>query len=127
MRRLFPKLNNLLRSNHADLELDREASAHLTLPENEFQRRGMSSEDARIEARRSYGSIEQAKQLLARSAPSFGCPIQEYPAAGVAQALSPANSPIHRGTSTNRSIEIRALRSILTRSRWYTTSNSLNS
>jgi predicted permease len=63
MRRLFAKLKNLFRSNHADRDLDREVSAHLALLEDEFQRRGMSMEDARFEARRSYGSVEQAKQL----------------------------------------------------------------
>jgi hypothetical protein len=96
MRRLLAKLNNLFRSNHADLELDREVSAHLTL---------------------AMAASSRPSSSIARSAPSFGCPIQEYPAAGVAQALSPANSPIHRGASTNRSIAIRALRSTLTRSR----------
>jgi predicted permease len=62
-RRLFAKLKNLFRLNHADRELDREVSAHLALLEDEFQRRGMSMEDARLEARRAYGSVAQAKQL----------------------------------------------------------------
>jgi predicted permease len=62
-RRLFAKLKNLFRPSHADRELDREVSAHLALLEDEFRRRGMSTEDARFEARRSYGGVEQAKQL----------------------------------------------------------------
>ena len=62
-RRLFAKLKNLIRHGPADRELDREVSAHLTLLEDEFQRRGMSLEAARIEARRAYGGVEQAKQL----------------------------------------------------------------
>jgi hypothetical protein len=62
-RRLFSKFGNLFRSGRADRELAREVSAHLTLLEDEFQRRGMSLEEARIEARRAYGGIEQAKQL----------------------------------------------------------------
>ena len=62
-RRLFAKLNNLIRRGPANRELDREVSAHLTLLEDEFQRRGMSLDEARIEARRAYGGIEQAKQL----------------------------------------------------------------
>ena len=62
-RRLFAKLNNLFRSGRADRELDREVSAHLTLLEDEFQSRGMSLDEARIEARRAYGGVEQAKQL----------------------------------------------------------------
>jgi predicted permease len=63
MRRLLAKLKNLFGRNRADRELDREVSAHLALLEDEFQRRGMSMEDARFEARRAYGGVEQAKQL----------------------------------------------------------------
>ncbi|HEV8042313.1 MAG TPA: ABC transporter permease [Bryobacteraceae bacterium] len=62
-RRLFAKLRNLFRRVSADRDLDREVSAHLTLLEDEFRRRGMSPEDARFEARRAYGGVEQAKQL----------------------------------------------------------------
>ncbi len=63
IRRVFAKLGNLFRHGHADDELDREVSAHLTLLEDEFRRRGLSQEDARIQARRAYGGVEQAKQL----------------------------------------------------------------
>ncbi len=63
LRRWFAKLKNLFRRGPADRELDREVSAHLALLEDEFQRRGMSIEDARFEARRAYGGVEQAKQL----------------------------------------------------------------
>jgi len=62
-RRVFAKLTNLFRRSHADRDLDREVSAHLTLLEEEFRRRGMSPEQARIQARRAYGGVEQAKQL----------------------------------------------------------------
>ena len=62
-RRLLAKLGNLLRPGHADQELNREVSSHLTLLEDEFQRRGMSLEEAHIQARRAYGGIEQAKEL----------------------------------------------------------------
>jgi putative ABC transport system permease protein len=47
----------------ADRELAREVDAHLTLLADEYQRRGRSPEEARMEARRAYGSVEQAKQL----------------------------------------------------------------
>jgi predicted permease len=63
LRRLFAKVKNLFRRSRADHELTREVSAHLTLLEDEFQRRGMSPDEARIEALRAYGSVEQAKQL----------------------------------------------------------------
>jgi putative ABC transport system permease protein len=62
-RRLFAKLKNLFRRGHAERELAREVSAHLTLLENAFQSRGMSLDEARIAARRAYGGVEQAKQL----------------------------------------------------------------
>ena len=63
LRRLFAKLASLIRRGHADHELDREVSAHLALLEDEFQSRGMTPDQARIQARRSYGGVEQAKQL----------------------------------------------------------------
>jgi len=61
--RLFAKLQNLFGRGRADREMARELSAHLTLMEDEFQRRGMSIEDARLEARRAFGGVEQAKEL----------------------------------------------------------------
>src|SRR5579871_3664722 len=63
IRRVIAKFGNFFRRSRADQDLDREVSAHLTLLEDEFVRRGMSREDARMEARRAYGSVEQAKQL----------------------------------------------------------------
>ena len=63
LRRMLARLTNLFRRGRADHELDREVSAHLALLEDEFQRRGMSLEDARIQARRAYGPVAQAKQL----------------------------------------------------------------
>ncbi len=61
--RLFAKLKNLFGRSRAERELARELSAHLALLEDEFQRRGMSVEEARLAARRAFGGVEQAKQL----------------------------------------------------------------
>jgi predicted permease len=61
--RLFPKLNAFFRRGRAERELAREVNSHLALLEDEFQRRGMSPADARLEARRVYGGIDQAKEL----------------------------------------------------------------
>lgn len=61
-RRIIAKLRNLLHNERADAELAREVESHLALLEEEFQRRGMSPEEARQAARRSYGGVEQAKQ-----------------------------------------------------------------
>jgi predicted permease len=63
IRRLFAKLDNLIRRGRAESELNREVASHLALLEDEFVRRGMSPEEARMEARRAYGGVEQAKQL----------------------------------------------------------------
>ncbi len=63
IRRLFAKLKSSFGRGHADHELNREVIAHLTLLEDEFQRRGMSIDEARIAALRAYGGVEQAKQL----------------------------------------------------------------
>ena len=61
-RRMLAKLRNLLHNERADAELAREVESHLTLLQEEFTRRGMSPEEARQAARRSYGGVEQAKQ-----------------------------------------------------------------
>ena len=62
-KRLWAKLDNLLHPDRAERELAREVAAHLALLEDEFQRRGMNLREARMEARRAYGGVEQAKQL----------------------------------------------------------------
>jgi predicted permease len=63
LRRLFAKLNNFFHRRRADQELDREIASHLALLEDEFLRRGLTPEDARLAARRAYGGVEQAKEL----------------------------------------------------------------
>jgi predicted permease len=55
---------------HAESELARELNAHLTLLEDEFQRRGLSPADARLAAQRAFGGVEQAKERQ-RDARSF--------------------------------------------------------
>jgi predicted permease len=62
-RRMIAKLRNLLRNEHAEEDLAREVASHLTLLEDEFQRRGMTHDEARLAARRTYGGVEQAKQM----------------------------------------------------------------
>ena len=60
--RILSKLNNLFRNNRAEEELAREITSHLTLLADDFERRGMSPEEARLAAKRAYGGVEQAKQ-----------------------------------------------------------------
>jgi macrolide transport system ATP-binding/permease protein len=62
LRRNLSKLSNLFRNNRAEEELAREVASHLTLLADDFERRGMSSEEARLAAKRAYGGVEQAKQ-----------------------------------------------------------------
>jgi len=61
-RRIVAKLHNLLANKHAEEDLAREVASHLTLLADDFERRGMSPEKARLAARRAYGGVEQAKQ-----------------------------------------------------------------
>jgi predicted permease len=61
-RRNLSKLNNLFRNNRAEEELAREVASHLTLLADDFERRGMSPEEAQLAAKRAYGGVEQAKQ-----------------------------------------------------------------
>jgi hypothetical protein len=63
LRRIFLRLYLLFANSKAEAELEREIAAHLALLEDEYLRRGMSSEDARLAAKRAYGGVEQAKQL----------------------------------------------------------------
>ncbi|MBI4889872.1 MAG: ABC transporter permease [Acidobacteria bacterium] len=70
MRRALAKFINLFRWHTAERELEREIEAHLRLLQDDFERRGMPPEEARLAARRSYGGVEQSKELH-RQARSF--------------------------------------------------------
>jgi putative ABC transport system permease protein len=70
MRRCWSRILNALRPGPAEDELAREASAHLTLLEDDYQRRGMSAGEARVAARRAFGGVEQMKDRQ-RDARSF--------------------------------------------------------
>src|SRR5882672_675894 len=62
LRRFFIRLVNVLRPEHAERDLAREMASHLALLEDEYQRRGMTLDEARFAARRAMGGIEQAKE-----------------------------------------------------------------
>ena len=62
LRRIIARLSSLFANQRAELDLAREVASHLTLLADEFERRGMSPEEARLAARRAYGGVEQAKQ-----------------------------------------------------------------
>jgi predicted permease len=61
-RRIIAKLRSLVANQRAEEDLAREVASHLTLLADDFERRGMSPEEARLAARRSYGGVEQTKQ-----------------------------------------------------------------
>jgi len=70
LRRFVLRLYNVLRPGRAETELARELTAHLTLIEDELQRQGMTPEDARLAARRTFDGVEQTKERH-RDARSF--------------------------------------------------------
>src|ERR1700733_12430816 len=61
-RRIIARLRSLLANKRAEEDLAREVALHLTLLADDFERRGMSREEALLAARRAYGGVEQAKQ-----------------------------------------------------------------
>ena len=61
-RRIIAKLHSLLTNKRVEEDLAREVASHLTLLADDFERRGMSAEEARLAARRAYGGVEQARQ-----------------------------------------------------------------
>jgi ABC-type lipoprotein release transport system permease subunit len=70
MRPFILRLLNVFRSRDADAELTREVASHLARLEEEYVRRGLSAEEARLTARRAIGSVALANELL-RDARSF--------------------------------------------------------
>jgi predicted permease len=61
-RRIIAKLRSYFANKRAEDDLAREVASHLTLLADDFERRGMSAEEAQLAARRAYGGVEQAKQ-----------------------------------------------------------------
>src|SRR5712691_10465235 len=70
MKRFFVRMLNTVLPGRADDQLAREVASHLTLLEDDFQRRGMTPDEARFAARRAFGGVEQTKELH-RDARSF--------------------------------------------------------
>jgi predicted permease len=70
LRRLVLRLLHLFQAGRADGDLAREIDSHLGLLQEDLERRGLSREEARLAARRSFGGVERAKELH-RDARSF--------------------------------------------------------
>src|SRR5712671_2702607 len=70
MARLFRRILNALCPGRAEYDLARETRAHLALLEETFERRGLTADEARVEARRAFGGVEHMKDRH-RDARSF--------------------------------------------------------
>ncbi len=62
VRRFFSRLVTFFRASEAESDLTREINAHLQLLEDQFVSKGMTPEEARYAAKRSFGGVEQAKE-----------------------------------------------------------------
>jgi len=69
-RRLVLRLVHAFWPARGESDLAREIAAHLAILEDEFRRRGLTPEEARLAARRAFGGVEQAKENQ-REARSF--------------------------------------------------------
>src|SRR5882672_9942286 len=67
VRRFLLRLNNLLHPQLAEAASSREIESHLTLIEDDCRCRGMSPDDARREAKRRLGGIQQTRELHRRA------------------------------------------------------------
>src|SRR3954464_9100313 len=70
LRRALRRLLTVFRHGRSERELARELDGHLGELQQQFERRGLSPEDARLAARRAFGGVEQVKELQ-RDARSF--------------------------------------------------------
>ncbi len=70
VRRFLGRLVTLFRPSRAESDLSREINAHLQLLEDRHVAEGMSRDEARYAARRTFGGVEQAKEHQ-RDARSF--------------------------------------------------------
>jgi hypothetical protein len=62
LRKLFHRLRAILRRRDIEREMDAEMRFHLEMETAENIRRGMSEEEARRTALRSFGGVEQVKE-----------------------------------------------------------------
>src|SRR6185503_19228288 len=62
LRTLFHRLLSHLRRNQTEREMNDEMRFHLEMVTKENLDKGMSAEEARREARRSFGGVEQVKE-----------------------------------------------------------------
>ena len=61
---LLSRCGAALRGSTLDREMDEELHAHLKMAADENRRRGMSDEDARLSALRSFGGVTQVREYV---------------------------------------------------------------
>jgi putative ABC transport system permease protein len=62
LRALFSKLSALARRRRDDAALDDEIALHLALMEERLRERGLGADEARLEARRAFGGVQQLRE-----------------------------------------------------------------
>lgn len=62
-RRFLHKLRNLFQAGKAEADLEREVQSHLEMLSAHFRESGLTDDEARLAAKRAYGSVEFAKEL----------------------------------------------------------------
>jgi len=62
MRTLWARIRGLFLGHRFDRRLDDEVQSHLEQLADDYQRRGMTAEQARLAARRAFGGVEQMKE-----------------------------------------------------------------
>ena len=67
LREVIAKLAALVRRRRDDVALDDEIALHLTLMEKRLRERGLSADEARREARRSFGGVQQLRESHRRA------------------------------------------------------------
>ena len=60
--KLLRKFASLFRKEKLDAEMSEEMRVHLELQSAENEKRGMTADDARYEAQRAFGGVEQIKE-----------------------------------------------------------------
>src|SRR5215470_3753224 len=63
VRRVVLRFLNNIRPERGESEAAREVAAHLALLEDEYVRRGMPRDEARLAARRAFGGVAQVREL----------------------------------------------------------------
>ena len=60
---MWKRLSSLFRRSRLDRELSEEIETHLAMQEELFRRQGMTSEAARLAARREFGGVAQTMEV----------------------------------------------------------------